>query len=408
MTERSKKRREFWRKVRNSPRPRIVHVPRNIGGNAKGLSDAMRVLGASSFSISFAQDKYGFSSDFDAVTNGDSLVISELRRLVTIPRVLANFDIIHYNAGSTMSMPSLPPGFTVRRLVSPTYWTRLGHSILMSSVEIAELGLAKMLRRRLFVTFQGDDARQGDVSRHLFRESIAHHVGDNYYSTAGDKFKRRRIRRFKHFGVKMFALNPDLLHVLPDDAEFLPYTNADLNGPIDIRDRTQLIESRTRPVIVHAPSDRMAKGTDVIESLMVELQAEGFKFEFRLIENTPNSVARRIVETADLLIDQLYAGWYGGIAIEAMNAGVPVLCYLREDDLEFIPSDMSRNLPVINVTTETLKSGMIEFLVSTRKERRLLSEKCRAYVETWHSSGRVAGGLLATYQVGSRRTPNLR
>jgi len=408
MSDRGRKHKEFWREVHRSPRPRIVHVPRNIGGNAKGLSDAMRSLGASSFSISFARDSYGFSADLDTVDDADSIMVSEFRRFAMIPRILAAFDVIHYNAGLTISMPSTPPPFMLRRLVSPSYLMRLAHSLLTSFMEVVELTLARSNKLQLFVTFQGDDARQGDESRRLFEESIARHVGDEYYSTASDRFKRRRIRRLERHGVRMFALNPDLLHVLPDDAHFIPYTNAGTTGAAKNRTGTDSVAPPTKLKIVHAPSHRAAKGTDVVEAALYELQSEGFDFEFILVENTPNSKARRVIEGADLLVDQLYAGWYGGVAVEAMNAGVPVMCYIRENDLDFIPPEMRRDLPVMNVTAEILKVELAKFLSSTHEERGRMSERCREFVEVWHSSTGVAGELLSTYRVGLMRSDQMR
>jgi len=377
-----------------------VHVPRNIGGNAKGLSDAMRLLGASSFSISFARDRYGFPADFDSIVSDDCLMISEFRRFAMIPRILTTFDIIHYNAGLTISMPSTPPPFTIRNLVSLSYLMRRAHSLLTSLIEVVELILARSLRLQLFVTFQGDDARQGDVSRRLFTESIAHHVGTDYYSATTDKFKRRRIRRLERHGVRMFALNPDLLHVLPGDAQFLPYTNTSESRTVDDFGRVTPVKLRTKLTIVHAPSHRAAKGTYEVESVIRKLRKDGVNFEFIMVENTPNWKARQIIEGADLLIDQLYAGWYGGVAVEAMTAGVPVMCFLRERDLDFIPQEMRWDLPVINVTTDTLRDELVKFLSSTYEERRRLSARCRAFIKAWHSSTSVAERLLTSYGAG--------
>jgi hypothetical protein len=60
-----------------------------------------------------------------------------------------------------------------------------------------------------------------------------------------------------------------------------------------------------------------------------------------------NEAARRIYEKADLLVDQLLAGWYGGVAVEFMALGKPVVCYLRESDLRFLPEAMRRQIPII-------------------------------------------------------------
>ena len=61
--------------------------------------------------------------------------------------------------------------------------------------------------------------------------------------------------------------------------------------------------------IVHAPSDRLVKGTRYVLEAVNQLQAEGIPVELSLIENMSHSEARRAYERADLLIDQLLAGW---------------------------------------------------------------------------------------------------
>ena len=75
-------------------------------------------------------------------------------------------------------------------------------------------------------------------------------------------------------------------------------------------------------------------------------------FEFILIEGLSHSEARHLYQTADLLVDQLFVGWYGGLAVECMALGKPVICYIREEDLAFLPAQMRQDLPIINATAQ--------------------------------------------------------
>ena len=72
------------------------------------------------------------------------------------------------------------------------------------------------------------------------------------------------------------------------------------------------------------------------------LQREGVPFDLELIENLPNAEATRRYRDADLVVDQLLAGWYGGFAVEAMALGKPVIAYLRESDLHVSTSGTMR------------------------------------------------------------------
>ncbi|RME84127.1 MAG: glycosyltransferase, partial [Caldilineae bacterium] len=87
-----------------------------------------------------------------------------------------------------------------------------------------------------------------------------------------------------------------------------------------------------RPVVLHAPTHRGAKGTHVvIEAVRRLREVDGVDFEFQLVENLRHTEARQLYERADLLIDQLYAGWYGGLDVELMALGKPVIAADTED-----------------------------------------------------------------------------
>ena len=44
-----------------------------------------------------------------------------------------------------------------------------------------------------------------------------------------------------------------------------------------------------------------------------------------------NEEVIKLIQRADLVIDQLVIGWYAMFAIEAMSLGKPVICNLRSD-----------------------------------------------------------------------------
>jgi glycosyltransferase involved in cell wall biosynthesis len=126
------------------------------------------------------------------------------------------------------------------------------------------------------------------------------------------------------------------------------------------------------------------------------LQSDGVDLEFKLIEGLPNREARKLYEQADLLIDQLYAGWYGGLAVELMALGKPVISYIRESDLRFIPEKMRQELPVINANVETLYFVLKHWL-NKRMQLREKGMQSRLYVEHWHDPLVIAEQLKNAY-----------
>ena len=87
------------------------------------------------------------------------------------------------------------------------------------------------------------------------------------------------------------------------------------------------------------------KGTHLLIRVIENLRAEGLDFNFVLIENLSHAEAIERFKEIDVLIDQLLIGWYGGLSVECMALSKVVMCYLRDDDLGFIPKEMKNEIP---------------------------------------------------------------
>jgi glycosyltransferase involved in cell wall biosynthesis len=146
-----------------------------------------------------------------------------------------------------------------------------------------------------------------------------------------------------------------------------------------------------RPIVLHAPSSRRRKGTeDVIAA------CEGLDVELDIVEGLPQAEARRHYERADIVVDQLNAGWYGIFALEAMALGKPVLSYLRPEAVQETERALGVEVPVVPVTKETLRDRIGE-LAASADERRRIGASSRAYVERVHDADRGADRLIAIY-----------
>jgi hypothetical protein len=273
------------------------------------------------------------------------------------------------------------------------YWLYGPYAWLL---EMWDLPLLKRAGKGIVVTYQGDDARQGDFCQTHFAISPMLDVEPSYYTPASDIHKRWRIERFAHYADRIYALNPDLLHVLPAHAAFLPYTN------VDLREWTPkpLQRPQAKPLtLLHAPTHRGVKGTRyVLEAVQRLREHDQLDVELLLVEGVSHMEARRAYQRADLLIDQLLVGWYGGLAVECMALAKPVMCYIREDDMKFIPAQMHRDLPIIHVTPATLYTVLKEWLTVRRDELRKVGQQGRVYVEQWHDPLKIAAKLQREYE----------
>lgn len=370
---------------------RVVHLPTSVGGNPQGLSQSLRALGLDSESWIFLQNYFAYASTRTIWNPGDGLFKREWKRWRAIAQVARRSDVIHFNYGSGWAYP-IPMFSSADKTLKARLW-RLVTSTYLHALCLLELNVYRLLRRPMFAHYQGDDARQGAASLTRFRHSIAQYVEVGYYSPEGDALKQRMIRRMAKYCDQVYAVNPDLLHVLGPGARFVPYSHIFLDDWVPVYTQTQ-----NRPLrIGHAPSNRKVKGTDFILATLNELAAEGLEFELVLVEGLSHEAARRQYEQIDLLIDQVHAGWYGGLAVEVMALGKPVMAYIREEDLDFIPREMRAELPILKITLETLKYDLRMAITMPREQLLALAHRSRAYVERWHDPIRIANEIRGDY-----------
>jgi glycosyltransferase involved in cell wall biosynthesis len=376
---------------------RVLHCPNLVGGNAQTLAQAERKLGLASWVVSVETPWAGYHADEFLHAPNASAVTKARKRAELFWRALRDFDIVHFNFGNTI-LPRWFPGATPVGVVGT-----LGAS-MRRLTDMLDVRILSAAGKKIVVTFQGDDARQGDVSLRTFPICIAREVEPGYYDLASDERKRWRIRLFDRHAGRIFALNPDLLHVLPPSAEFLPYTHIDLDDwrPIPVSN-----DRNRRLTVLHAPSHRRVKGTRFILDAVERLRThDGIDFDFILVEKMTQHEARRLYERADLLVDQLLAGWYGGLAVELMALGKPVIAYLRPEDFRFVPDAMRDEMPVISATPDSIYRILKEWLTTRRHELPALGARARAYVERWHDPRTVARRMQGVYQELMRpRTP---
>lgn len=373
-----------------------------VGGNAQQLARSERQLGLASRAVVFSQNYIGYECDEVLWQSDDSVLIREVKRWQLLYRALTQFDVIHFNCGMTI-LPNridAQPGPTsqLHGALRLAYWA-YGRMFYLK-----DLPLLKRAGKALFVTYQGDDARQGHYCRENFDVHFADEVPPGYYSPSSDARKREEIAMFERYADGIYALNPDLLRVLPRRSKFLPYANTDL---LDWRPGDYKPGSRARPVVVHAPSHQGVKGTRFILDAVNRLKSEGVAFDFVLVEKKTRTEVRQVFEEADLLVDQLLSGWYGGVAVEMMALGKPVICYLRDEDLDLIGESMRADLPLIRATPNTIFQVLKDYLVRRRPELAEIGARSRAFVEKWHDPVSIAGLLSQAYLSATRCDRNV-
>lgn len=111
--------------------------------------------------------------------------------------------------------------------------------------------------------------------------------------------------------------------------------------------------------IVHAPSHRYNKGTDIILPVIERLKAR-FDFEFVLVEGLSQDECRKVKWTCDLCVDQIGnrgGTGYGISSLEMFAAGIPCLTDFTDFLSESLPGH-----PFYLANPETLESVLAGIL----------------------------------------------
>ena len=146
-----------------------------------------------------------------------------------------------------------------------------------------------------------------------------------------------------------------------------------------------------RPLVVHAPSRKASKGTEFVEAACAQLPVD-----LDVVHGVTHDEAVERYRQADIVVDQLNAGWYGLFAIEAMALGKPVVTFLHDEAVRRTEEAFGVPVPIANASKETL-ADVLRPLVDDADERRRRGALSRRYVETVHDDEKIADRLLALY-----------
>jgi glycosyltransferase involved in cell wall biosynthesis len=149
--------------------------------------------------------------------------------------------------------------------------------------------------------------------------------------------------------------------------------------------------NRERPVVLHAPSSRGRKGTEHVVAACSELDVE-----LEIVEGLDHREAFERYRRADVIVDQLNAGWYGVFAIEAMALGKPVVTFLHDEAVRRTEEAFGMEVPIVRATKETLAAALRP-LAESAAERQRIGVASRAYAEAVHDLERMTDRLLALY-----------
>jgi glycosyltransferase involved in cell wall biosynthesis len=340
---------------------RVLHAPAEIAGQASILARALRGLGIEAHSLAYNPGFPQYQPDemlrYDAMPPAPRYA----GYLKTLARHVGRWDVMHFHFGRTL----VPP-----------------HNF--------DLPLHHALGAKVVFHYHGCDIR-----------NRAHMLATHRHATCTecDPFcnpPRQRVilAAARRWADAELVSTPDLLESAPN-ARHLPVA-------VDVADYPFCPPAGPPKLVLHAPTNRLIKGTRYVERAYRSLAPRFPDVRFEVVERLPWTELRARLTEADAVVDQVFMGWYGMVAVEAMALGKPVLCFIRED--------FERRLdrcPIVRCTKDNLAERLAATL-SVGIDRARIGAMGREYVERVHAAPVIAARLRDLYRTlgagGAQRT----
>ncbi len=376
----------------------ILQLPMHSANQPGTLARALAKLGFESKSAAFGRNRFGYECDISLVEQQDD--VSPVKSYFH-DQEIDSYKTYHFHA-----RPLLYNG----RFSFPTG---------------VDLLLFKAMGRRVFFHFRGAEIRMHSV----YRLTSPYHYVDEYPSPGTqDKPGARSIKglpyRFDEQGQRayrdlvcgvcdgVFVVDPELQCYVPD-ALIVPRAI-----DLDTLDNAATEEGKGVPVVVHAPSRDITKGTKHVVAAVEQLRRDGYAFEFHLVEDMPHEEAMALYGKATIIVDQLRIGWYGVFAVEGMALGKCVISYVGSHLRHYLPYPS----PLVSANPENI-TQVLRYLLDNPEEAAAYGKRGREFVERYHDARVVAKTLMQiyrrpirpvdpdavssflAYQIDTRRTP---
>ncbi|HTR97949.1 MAG TPA: hypothetical protein VMH61_08610 [Candidatus Acidoferrales bacterium] len=331
---------------------KVLHAPSEIAGQTSILARALRDLGVEAHSLAtnptFAQYAVDELRPYDAMP----LLPRYAGYAGLVARHLMRWDVFHFHFGRTL----VPP-----------------HNL--------DLPLYRALGKKLVFHFHGCDIRNRAHMLATHEHATCTECAPPFCIPARQKRILADADRLAH---AQLVSTPDLLESAPRASQ--------IHVAVWLPDYVVRPFRETPRLVLHAPTNRLIKGTPYVERAFEALRPRFPGVEFRVVEKLDWPALKAQMAECDVFVDQLHMGWYGMVSAEAMAFARPTMAYIRAD---FEPR--AREAPVVRTSVGTLTADL-EALLTDAPRRRRLGEAGRAWVEREHEAHVVAARLVALYR----------
>jgi hypothetical protein len=233
-----------------------------------------------------------------------------------------------------------------------------------------DLPLLRLLRKKIIMNLS-----HGAEARPAYLDGAYQHYDGGCISGAKKlaslaRLARRRVKMSEMYASDIIG-NPFSTHYFAQR----PFINSfeigipqRVDPEINVLPNTgERIRDESSFIVLHAPSDRAAKGSDAILSAIRELQDEGMDIKIRTLSGVKNQEVLKGIKEADLIVDQLFSDTpMAGLATEASAMGKAsiVAGYGLRELLPYLPTGLAD--ATITCEPGDIKTTVKETLLSGR------------------------------------------
>lgn len=341
--------------MKNKRPKRILIAGYEIGGQMQLLAETFRKRGIEATAVAFNEDFRGYQNDIRIGLRQFA------ERLFFLLFALSHYDVFHFFWGVSL--------LSFRRF----HWL--------------DLPILRWRKKMIVQHFRGGDIVNGEYYQFL-RTGVPN--PSQFIPPVNRPDQLAKIKTWQKYAHHILVSTPDLMQYVP--GALLSPQVIDLSIWKSEHQENGQIKGKTI-TIVHAPSNRLKKGTEFIEQAVSNLIQKGFDIELRLAHNIPANSMKAFYAGADIGVDQLLLGWYGKAACEMMALKIPVVCYIKEE-----LNPYQEELPLINANPQSIEK-VLEDLILSETLRQELGQKVYQFVSKFHDVEVVANKLLELYQI---------
>jgi len=350
-------------------RGKRIFVGFNFAGTA-GIWAFTRVLRRRGYKIDFyGMNRPNFNMPLDITLKFSQNPIKAFwERFSYFWKILPKYDVWHFNYGKTFFFYPL------------------------------NLLILKLWGKKIVCTFRGSDVRASldflPEPETLYDERFN---WPEWYKTINQMpflqkwQKTLRMLIFYWFSDQVVLTGPFLAGSVVAFDKIIPYAR-------NIKTINRFAKKNTsdKLTILHVPSKESVKGTDQVRIVFKSLAKKYPLHRFIIKNNLSHEALLRAMGRADIIIDQLLVGWYGGQAVEAMALGKPVLSFIYPSYLGLV--DFGPEVPVVNTNYWALAHDLESLLVSPQL-REDLGRRGLEFVAKHHDATKIAEDYQKTYEI---------